>query len=84
MEYPSQLAATEREVIAEQARKVRSLYPELFAALEDRDRRIQRALHRIPHPADAETLVPPNVMEQAIQSLRKLNTGINSLCDGTR
>jgi DNA-directed RNA polymerase subunit L len=73
--------ATERELIAEQARKVRALYPELFAALDERDRNIRSALYRIPHPADPEALVPPQVVERALQTLRQCKTGIGDLCD---
>lgn len=76
------IATTEREIIAEQARKVRALYPELFAALDERDRRIQRALYRIPQPGDPETMVPPQVFEQALHTLWQLNAGINRFCDG--
>lgn len=82
MEQSLTIAAPEREIVAEQARKVRALYPELFATLDERDRRIQWALYRIPHPADPETQVPPQVFEQALQTLRQLNVGISRFCDG--
>ena len=69
------------DVIAEQARKVRALYPELFAALDQRDRRLQRATYRIPHPADPETMVQPQTIEQALLVLRTLDPGIGRLCE---
>jgi len=74
-------ATVDREVISEQARKVRALYPELFDALDERDRHIRSALHRIPHPADPEALVPPHVIERALQTLRQCKTGISQLCE---
>lgn len=73
--------APQLEVVPEQARKVRALYPELFAALDRRDQRLQRALYRIPHPHDPEALVSPQTMEQALLSLHKLDSGISKLCD---
>ncbi len=71
----------DRRIIAEQARKVRALYPELFAALDERDRSIRRALYRIPHPADPEALVPPQVDRAGAETLRQCKTGISQLCE---
>ncbi len=79
----SQSEHEEQQIIAEQARKVRALYPELFAALDERDRHIRQALNRIPHPADPETMVPPAEMERSITALRGLENGISKLSDAT-
>ena len=70
--------------VAAQAGMVRALYPELFAALDARDRQLQRTLRRIPHPDDAESWLPPHQLEQALSALRALGGGIGDLCDATR
>lgn len=70
-----------RQALAEQARKVRALYPELFAELDEGDRHIHRALSRIPHPSDPEALVPHAEVERSITALKRLGDGISGLCN---
>ncbi|HET9014901.1 MAG TPA: hypothetical protein VFN57_04855 [Thermomicrobiaceae bacterium] len=72
-------ASTETEIVAEQARKVRALYPELFAALDTRDRRLHSAVGRLGHPHDPESWVPWSVREEALLSLHRLDAGIGEL-----
>lgn len=72
-------ASTEAEAVAEQARKVRALYPELYAALDARDRQLRGALRRLGHPHDPESWVPWSVREEALLALHKLDAGIGAL-----
>lgn len=81
MGHASVFTATKEEIIAEEARLVRAYYPDLFAMLGERDRRIRHALYRISDPADPESLVTPQVMQQALQTLRQLDAGISELCN---
>ena len=75
----SATASTELEIVTEQARKVRALYPEPFAALDQRDREIQQAVRQLGHPYDPETWTSWSVREQALRSLHALDGGIGDL-----
>jgi hypothetical protein len=70
------------EIIAEQARKVRALYPELFAHLADRERDLRKLRSRIPNPADPESWVPFNVYSDVITRVWHLPAGIDDLASG--
>lgn len=72
------------ELVAEQARKVRLLYPELFDALAARDRQLRSALSQIPHPDDPESFVPAHVWQQSIRQLLGLDQGISDLARNRR
>lgn len=84
MDETHAVAATEAIIIAEQARKVRALYPELFAALDQRDRQLRRVVQRLPEPYDPESWLPLPTLEQTLQSLRTLGAGIGQLCQPVR
>jgi hypothetical protein len=70
------------EVLAEQARKVRALYPELFAHLAARESEIRKLRSRIPVPADPESWVSFNVYADVITRVWHLPAGIDDLASG--
>lgn len=81
MKRSSAFTVTQQEIIAEQARKDRTLYPELFAARDEHDRRIRHALYHLSDPADPKSQATPQVIGRALESLRQLNAGISTFCE---
>lgn len=71
--------ATQTEVIAEQAMRIRVLYPELFDYLMLRDQNLRRALRRVPSPADIELSASWNRPEFIKRALDRYGPGIDEL-----
>jgi len=64
-----------------QARELRQEYPELFAYLNERDRKLQRALRRVPSPADIELSATWNHRRFVEKTLSAFGDGVEKLAD---
>ena len=65
--------------LQEQARELRREYPQLFAYLSERDRKLQRALRRVPSPADIELSATWNHHKFIEKTLASSGSGIETL-----
>jgi hypothetical protein len=79
MDMTTHTPTTQTEVIAEQAMRVRVLYPELFDYLTRRDQNLRRALRRVPSPADIELSASWNRTEFIKRALDRYGPGIDEL-----
>lgn len=68
-----------RAMLREQARDVEERYPELFAALLERDRTLSWTLARIPHPADIENSAAFDLWGHISANLSTLGPGLAEL-----
>ncbi|HLT18338.1 MAG TPA: hypothetical protein VKZ96_02695 [Thermomicrobiales bacterium] len=69
-------------LIREQATHLRQTYPELFAHLVARDRKLERAMKRIPSPADIELSAAWDQRAFFARTLATCGAGIEELVDG--
>lgn len=70
-------------LLTDQAEQFRKAYPELYTVLAERQRAMRRALGRIPHPDDSESVAPVGVVDAVIGQLRLLTSGIDDLLAGS-
>lgn len=64
-----------------QARELRRAYPELFAYLDERDRKLKRALRRVPSPADIELSATWNHRSFVQKTLDSMGSGVGDLLE---
>lgn len=74
--------ATRPTTLQEQAREVQSMYPELYAYLNQRDANLRRALRRVPSPADIELSATWNHQRFVDKTIRGLGAGLDDLAAG--
>lgn len=72
----------ELTLIREQAARLRESYPELFVHLVARDRKLERALKRIPSPADVELSATWDQRKFLTQTLASCGASIEELING--
>lgn len=73
--------ATRPATLQAQARDLRREYPELFAYLSERDAKLQRALRRVPSPADIELSANWNHRRFVEKTISSVGAGIGQLAD---
>lgn len=80
MQYQSSTVSNGQAAeLAECARQLQDRWPLLFDYLERRDRALERALARIPSPADIEQYAVFNIRAHLAHTLGQLPPGIGQL-----
>ncbi|MEZ4521356.1 MAG: hypothetical protein R3A46_06915 [Thermomicrobiales bacterium] len=74
--------ATRPTTLQEQARELKTAYPELYAHLNRREANLRRALGRIPSPADIELSAAWNHQRYVDKTMRDLGAGLDELAAG--